>query len=94
MAFLERRGGGRRWKGGDGWEGLGKRVGGEDRLALGKQVTTAIGSCSHNGRPVVLDRAQVNTYGGVMIQDAAAAHNLPHTRAKGAILMFTVVHEC
>ncbi len=54
MAFGKKGGGGKRVNVVMGGRGLGMRVGGEDGLALGKQVTTVIGSCSHNGRPVVL----------------------------------------
>ena len=46
------------------------------------------------GELLCLDRAQVNTYGSVMIQDGAAAHDSPHTTAKAATLMFASGHEC
>ena len=46
------------------------------------------------GDLLCLDRAQVNTYGEVMIQDGAAAHDSPHTRAKAGTQMFTGGHEC
>ena len=46
------------------------------------------------GDLLCLDRAQVNTYGSVMIQDGAAAHDSPHTTAKAATLMFASGHEC
>ncbi len=97
-----------------GGRALRKRAGGEDGLALGKQVTTVIGffifsvfslfSCCFfilfyflaviMGDLLCLDRAQVNTYGSVMIQDGAAAHDSPHTTAKAATLMFASGHEC
>lgn len=87
MAFGKKRGGGRRRKGGDGWEGIGKAVGwggwiGSWRAAYNSQWFLAV----ITGDLVYLDRAQVNTYGGLMIEDGAAAHDSPHIRAKAATL--------
>lgn len=85
--FRKEERGGRRRKGGDGWEGIGKAVGwggwiGSWRAAYNSQWFLAV----ITGDLVYLDRAQVNTYGGMMIQDGAAAHDSPHIRAKAATL--------
>lgn len=92
--FWKERGGGE-GKCGDGWEGIGNARGWGGWIGSWKA-----GYNSHwflaviMGDLLCLDRAQVNTYGNVMIQHDAAAHDSPHTRAKAATPMIIGGHVC